>query len=95
LVFRLTKGTGDTRVVRDFPTRYGMIFVMQFSTNLVWKLEALTGIEGRFLLSGYPSKLYDEYATRFGWKREDFRIDNKAAGGKSKRTMTESVWMNY
>lgn len=36
-VFRLTKGTGDARVVRNFPAPNGTIFVMPFSTNLAWK----------------------------------------------------------
>jgi len=48
---------------------------------------------GKVMLSGYPSSLYDQELT--GWKREDFMIDNKAAGGTTKRQMTEAVWMNY
>ena len=45
------------------------------------------------MLSGYPNPLYDRELT--GWKRQDFVIDNKAAGGKTKRQMTEAVWMNF
>ena len=45
------------------------------------------------MLSGYPNPLYDRELT--GWKRKDFVIDNKAAGGKTKRKMTEAVWMNF
>lgn len=52
-------------------------------------------LEGRFLLSGYRSELYDSYAERFGWNRHDFQIDNKASGGKVKRKMVECVWTNY
>ena len=49
--------------------------------------------QGKVMLSGYPNKLYDgELAD---WNRQNFLIDNKAAGGKSKREMTEAVWMNY
>ena len=58
-------------------------------------LETIGSIEGRFLLSGYRSALYDDFADHFKWRRADFEIDNKAGGGKSKRKMVESVWMNY
>lgn len=54
-----------------------------------------TGIEGRFLLSGYRSELYDTVAERFGWTRYDLEIDNKAAGGKEKRKMVECLWVNF
>lgn len=58
-------------------------------------LVALTNIKGKFLLSGYPSNLYDEQARVLGWTRHDFPTANHAAGGKTKRVMTESVWTNY
>ena len=45
------------------------------------------------MLSGYPNPLYDQ--TLAGWRRQDFQIDNKASGGKTKRLMTESLWMNF
>lgn len=58
-------------------------------------LETLAGIKGKFLLSGYSCELYDDYADKHQWRRADFEIDNKAAGGKTKRKMIECVWMNY
>jgi DNA adenine methylase len=58
-------------------------------------LEALAAVQGRFLLSGYPSALYDRAAARHGWRCTEFTIDNKAGGGPAKRTMTECVWTNY
>jgi DNA adenine methylase len=58
-------------------------------------LELIGSIEGRFLLSGYRSALYDEFANHFEWRRVDFEIDNKAGSGDTKRKMVESVWMNY
>lgn len=58
-------------------------------------LDALAGIRGRFLLSGYPSALYDAAAERRGWHRTDFDLANHAAGGESKRRMTECVWTNF
>jgi len=58
-------------------------------------LETLGSIKGKFLLSGYPSRLYVESAAWYNWRREEFKIPNNAAGGQKKRTMTECVWMNY
>ena len=58
-------------------------------------LEVLSKVEGRFMLSGYPSDLYRDWETRHGWKRHDFLIDNKAAAGKTKETKTECLWCNF
>jgi DNA adenine methylase len=58
-------------------------------------LELLAGIKGHFLLSGYHSPLYDDAAARHRWRCHEFRIDNKAGSGASKRTMTECVWTNF
>lgn len=55
----------------------------------------LSQIEGRFVLSGYRSELYDQAALAYGWKCHEFEIVNNAAGGKTKRNMTECVWTNY
>jgi hypothetical protein len=49
--------------------------------------------KGKILLSGYPSKLYDEMLT--GWRKKEFDLANHAAGGENKRRMKEVVWMNY
>lgn len=56
---------------------------------------ALGQVKGRFLLSGYPSEMYDRYANEFGWTRHEMKINNHAAGGKTKRVMTECVWANF
>ena len=58
-------------------------------------LDILAGIKGRFMLSGYPSKLYAEWEERHGWNRHECLIDNKAAAGKVKETKTECVWCNF
>ncbi|MEN1679257.1 MAG: DNA adenine methylase [Planctomycetota bacterium] len=58
-------------------------------------LELLAGIEGRFMLSGYRSPLYDAWADRNGFVRHDREIDNKASGSKSKPKRVESIWCNY
>jgi len=49
--------------------------------------------QGKVMLSGYPNPVYDQELA--GWNRQDFAIDNKAAGGETKRQMTESLWMNF
>lgn len=49
--------------------------------------------QGKFMLSGYPSELYQEFLS--GWKRHDFDLPNNASGGDSKRRMTECVWCNF
>jgi DNA adenine methylase len=58
-------------------------------------LDVLAGIEGKFMLSGYPSELYQEWEVRHSWKRHDYLIDNKAAAGKVKEKKTECLWCNF
>lgn len=58
-------------------------------------LMLLSGIKGRFLLSGYRSDLYDDAAKRWGWKCHTFDMPNNSAGGKTKERRTECVWMNF
>jgi DNA adenine methylase len=58
-------------------------------------LGTLSGIEGRFLLSGYRCALYDGIAEHAGWNRTDIEIDNKSGGGKKKQKRVESIWRNY
>jgi len=58
-------------------------------------LIALNGIKGRFLLSGYHSTLYDDWALQSKFACHEMKINNHAAGGAKKRTMTECVWTNY
>jgi DNA adenine methylase len=50
---------------------------------------------GRFMLSGYWSQLYEDFANELGWKRHEFEIDNKASSAKTKEKKTECVWTNY
>lgn len=58
-------------------------------------LDTLGCIDGRFLLSGYPNRLYAKAASRFGWRHVDFDLPNHAAGGKRKAREIERVWMNF
>ena len=56
-------------------------------------LELLGSIEGKFLLTCYPSDLMDEYALKYGWTvdRHDMSL---AAGAKGKRKV-ECFVRNY
>lgn len=58
-------------------------------------LELLARIRGKFVLSGYRSKLYDDFARKRGWNRDEKDIANHAAGGAAKRRMVECIWFNY
>jgi DNA adenine methylase len=58
-------------------------------------LDVLSKIQGKFMLSGYPSELYREWEFRSGWNRHDYLIDNKASSGKVKETKTECLWCNF
>lgn len=58
-------------------------------------LSVLADLQGRFLLSGYRSDLYDNAAKEHGWRCVEFELPNNAASGKTKRRMVECVWMNY
>lgn len=56
-------------------------------------LRTARSVHGYVMISGYRSELYDSELQ--GWGRVDFDMPNHAAGGESKRRMTECVWMNF
>lgn len=58
-------------------------------------LNTLSQIQGKFMLSGYPSDVYTRWEQKSGWNRHDYQIDNKAASGKVKEKMTECLWCNF
>jgi len=58
-------------------------------------LGLLSGIEGKFILSGYRSEMYDHTAAIYGWNRVDIEIDNKSSGKKVKDKKTECLWVNF
>jgi len=64
--------------------------------NHVDLLARLAKIEGRFMLSGYDSKLYQRYAKTLKWRKLSYKVANHMQpAGKEKRTETECLWMNY
>lgn len=58
-------------------------------------LTALGDLKGKFILSGYMSDLYQDFATIFGWERHELPVPNNAASGKTKQKKTECLWLNY
>lgn len=58
-------------------------------------LQVLADINGKFILSGYPSDLYSKIAKLAEWRLETRKIDNKASSKKTKDTKLECIWMNY
>lgn len=79
----------ETRVVKN---AYSHEMMTEAHKRL---LETLVEVKGRFLLSGYRSPLYDDFAIRHGWTRVDREIDCKASSAKVKPIRMESLWMNY
>lgn len=58
-------------------------------------LDLLATIDGKFMLSGYPSEMYERHAAHHGWRCIEVEIDNKSSGVKVKEKKTECLWMNY
>ncbi len=58
-------------------------------------LETLSAIQGKFMLSGYPSSLYTKWEQKHNWTRHEVKIDNKAAAGEVKEKKTECLWCNF
>ena len=56
-------------------------------------LDAITGLQGMVMISGYASELYDSRLK--AWNRREFELPNNASNGKQKRRMTEVIWCNF
>lgn len=56
-------------------------------------LGTIIQLQGKVMLSGYPSKLYDRYLSK--WKCVSIAIDNKASSAAIKPVKSECIWMNY
>jgi DNA adenine methylase len=56
-------------------------------------LDAITGLQGMVMISGYASELYDSRLA--AWDRREFELPNNASNGKQKRRMKEVVWCNF
>lgn len=58
-------------------------------------LGKLGAMQGRFLLSGYRSEMYDSFSAACGWNRHEFEIVNNASSKPKKEKKVECVWTNY
>ena len=59
-------------------------------------LDTLAGLQGKFLLSSYPSDILAEYAQRYGWHTQQIQqrvsVNKGSGGGKMK---IEQLTANY
>ena len=58
-------------------------------------LRSLSQLDGKFILSAYPSELYNSAVSRYEWTVEEIQIDNKASSQKIKPVKTELLIRNY
>lgn len=58
-------------------------------------LKLLTTIKGKFLLSGYSSPLYSQYARRYGWQVREEEVAKHSSAKSSKPKAVECLWFNY
>ena len=59
-------------------------------------LASLADVEGKVMLSGYPSELYDSVLLSDDrWRKVTISIDNKAQMADTKCTKTETLWCNF
>jgi len=93
-------GTPNTLCYLDPPympetrTAQGVFGAFDMTTEQHEELLAtIKGLQGKVMLSGYRSKLYDNGLAN--WQRHEFNLPNNAAGDIAKRRMTECVWCNF
>ncbi len=55
--------------------------------------EVLCACQGKVVLSGYPSALYDVLYS--GWRTVSFDLPNNAAGAAVKSREIERLWLNW
>jgi DNA adenine methylase len=59
-------------------------------------LQALSVIEGKFLLSSYPSSVLDQYTTQFNWQQKLFdHVVSVAVKEGNPKTKTKVLTANY
>jgi DNA adenine methylase len=88
----------------DSPTAFHFIDPPYFNANMghyggyteadfTALLTLVSTVQGKFLLTCYPSDLMDNYATQFGWTVE--RIEMRLAAGAKGKRKTECLVRNY
>ena len=56
-------------------------------------LKVLSGIQGKFLLSSFPSDILDKYIKEFGWHTR--QIEMRCSASKTQKRKTEVLTANY
>jgi DNA adenine methylase len=56
-------------------------------------LSTAKSCKSKITISGYPCELYGKVLA--DWNRKQLGVKNSAAGGETKRTMQETIWMNF
>lgn len=85
----------DPPYVHDSRATTGEYAFEMSEADHVHLLETLAAVQGKFMLSGYPSDLYTQWEQKHNWTRHEMKIDNKAASGKIKEKKTECLWCNF
>jgi DNA adenine methylase len=57
-------------------------------------LKTLSRISGKFILSGYPSELYDSFAKRRGWNQHSITVRTPSSKTRN-RPSVERFWRNF
>lgn len=79
----------ETRVSKD-------VYKYEFDFNEhVLLLRKLENIQGKFMLSGYHSHLYDEWASKNNYEVHELSVDCKASHKDKKDKRTEVIWTNF
>lgn len=58
-------------------------------------LRLVNELKGKVVLSGYPSRFYENMLPANTWKVQTISMPNHAASGTDKRNMIECVWTNF
>jgi len=64
-------------------------------SNFKELLSSLSQLEGKFLLSSYPSELLDQYASKCGWYTKEISQKIAAANAAKQKPKTEVLTANY
>ena len=58
-------------------------------------LGLLPSLQGKWILSGYPSRVYDVWQNTHSFWRHDIKVKDNASGQKTKPERTECLWTNF
>lgn len=56
-------------------------------------LECLTGLKGRFTISGYDSELYQDFANHHKWQRHEIKTSKSSSSKNKKPKALEILWI--